>query len=285
MIMSVIRERFHPLYRARQVPIIRELLARADKPIWRKLDDITFPVRVRAVRHATYIVTGRSPERGLSALIRALVATAPPARFCDVGANFGYYGLLVKSLSPHSEVLLIEAEPDNVALIEATMERGSHDGVELHALALSDERGNAMFFRDRVSGSTGSLETIDGFATRNWSAPKDELRVEVSTLDVVMGGRPIDLVKIDVEGHEESVLCGATEVLKRDQPILLVECFHSDGRLERLLEPYGYRMLDADRITPAESRTTNLLAWTPCRDEEVARACELARRFLGGDAL
>jgi hypothetical protein len=49
--------------------------------------------------------------------------------------------------------------------------------------------------------------------------------VEAARLDTLLGGneRPIRFVKIDVEGHELAVLRGASALLRRDRPALLVE--------------------------------------------------------------
>src|SRR6202041_2362535 len=71
----------------------------------------------------------------------------------------------------------------------------------------------------------------------------------LTTVDAVRTGhRPVDFMKIDVEGHEESVIRGAYETVGNDQPILFVECDHQGQRCLRRLESEGYRIVDADHL-------------------------------------
>ncbi|MFD8811290.1 FkbM family methyltransferase, partial [Streptomyces sp. NPDC059627] len=67
-------------------------------------------------------------------------------------------------------------------------------------------------------------------------------RIRLLTLDEVFAETPLDLVKIDVEGHEMSVLRGARRVLRRDRPTLVMEALvDADlGDLIAEFEPLGY---------------------------------------------
>ena len=67
-ITRAVRDRFHPLYHARRVPLIRAALAGVDIAVWAKLEGIEWPVRVRAVRHASYLVRSATPEREIDPL-------------------------------------------------------------------------------------------------------------------------------------------------------------------------------------------------------------------------
>ena len=50
----------------------------------------------------------------------------------------------------------------------------------------------------------------------------------------------IRLAKIDAEGHELAVLRGMENLLRRDQPTLIVETFAAD--VEKFLLGFGYRV-------------------------------------------
>jgi hypothetical protein len=82
--------------------------------------------------------------------------------------------------------------------------------------------------------------------------------VPVTTLDGFSreaGLERLDLIKIDVEGHEESVLRGASDVIARHHPVLLVEidppkldrARTSPERVLRLLADLGYGLWVARR--------------------------------------
>jgi hypothetical protein len=73
--------------------------------------------------------------------------------------------------------------------------------------------------------------------------------------------RPVDLLKIDVEGHEESVIRGGRAMSERDQPILIFECFHTAAEITGFLESHGYWVGNAERLSePTSSLTSNFVA-------------------------
>ena len=48
-------------------------------------------------------------------------------------------------------------------------------------------------------------------------------KIKTKKLDDILVNNNIGFIKIDVEGHEENVLNGAIEIIKRNKPVLLVE--------------------------------------------------------------
>tara|TARA_A100001015_G_scaffold49820_1_gene54949 strand:- start:13 stop:783 length:771 start_codon:yes stop_codon:yes gene_type:complete len=51
----------------------------------------------------------------------------------------------------------------------------------------------------------------------------------------------IDLIKIDVNGHEYSVVKGLESIIKRDKPVLIVETGDDIKNIEKYLKNYGFR--------------------------------------------
>jgi hypothetical protein len=101
-----------------------------------------------------------------------------------------------------------------------------------------------------MAGATSSLEQQhQTFEEHHWGVIASTLPVTLTTVDVVRTAhRPVDFMKIDEEGHEESVIRGAYETVRNDQPILFVECGHQGQRCLRRLESEGYRIVDADHL-------------------------------------
>jgi hypothetical protein len=72
-------------------------------------------------------------------------------------------------------------------------------------------------------------------------------------------GRRVCLIKIDVEGHELSVLKGALGVIARDKPVLLIEmeyCHNSPvAEIFALLGELGYgaEVLDHEKLVPVNA--------------------------------
>lgn len=88
-----LRERFHPLHRPRQSPLMaRHVLPLFDRPIFIRMHGVDWPVRVRRMRHATYVVENRALEPGIAAIFRAVQELAAPKvsplTFDDIAARF-----------------------------------------------------------------------------------------------------------------------------------------------------------------------------------------------------
>lgn len=54
----------------------------------------------------------------------------------------------------------------------------------------------------------------------------------------------LDLLMLDVEGHEEKVLMGATVLLATFKPVLFLENGAGNSHIEQLLAPYGYKYVE-----------------------------------------
>lgn len=164
-------------------------------------------------------------------LLKYLVA--PDAIVADVGANSGIYSFHLKKLS--SEVWAFEP---NANYHERLLDLGRK--VRLEDVALSDSEGEAI-----LSIPLGEAVAAHGWGTIEAYAGKvaETRRVKVRTLDSYRVD--FGFIKIDVEGHEMSVLQGAIETLKRARPNLLVECEERHRRgatseLFKLMSDLGY---------------------------------------------
>jgi FkbM family methyltransferase len=123
----------------------------------------------------------------------------------DIGANAGYYTLLLSRLvGPLGRVYAFEPLPENLVNLTHHVRINDLRNCEVVAAALSDKSGLAGF-RTGASNSMGSL--VDGEAT---------LRVPTVTLDELVdqaGFAPPDFLKMDIEGAEALALSGARGVL------------------------------------------------------------------------
>ncbi|MBI3552680.1 MAG: FkbM family methyltransferase [Elusimicrobia bacterium] len=133
----------------------------------------------------------------------------------DVGAHFGLY---THHMAKHSR--LVYAFEPIPAYAESL--RRSFKTVVVEAAALSDRAGQC---RLRVPEANPTWATMESENRLLKIAPEGrivELAVPCRRLDdYALDG--VAFVKIDVEGHELSVLKGARATLERDHPSLLVE--------------------------------------------------------------
>lgn len=140
--------------------------------------------------------------------------------FLDVGAHRGEVAAAFRQAvdGQFREVVLIEPDPDNAALIQAGLAdlpadvRGRH---RLLTCALSDRPGRRAFFAGLGYGSQLS------------ELGQGEARVQ--TLDEL--ALAPSYVKMHLEGHELSALKGGLHTLRRHRPLVAVTAYHSDAGL------------------------------------------------------
>jgi FkbM family methyltransferase len=157
----------------------------------------------------------------------------------DIGANIGVYTYYLRHLSDTCHAF--EPNPALVARLRRTFRRG----VVLHACAVSDSRGEAVFTVPSLgSEELPHLGTIDP-QNRLRELGHRQIRVETVPLDEI-GLTGVGFIKIDVEGHERAVLKGAETLIGEDLPNLLIEIDerHHPGAVSSttaLLGESGYR--------------------------------------------
>ena len=148
-------------------------------------------------------------------IIRRLVR--PGLRAVDVGANIGYYALmLADQIGPGSQVICIEPEPENLVELRRNIEANHLTNVTVLAAAAGAEDGHAELLR----GINGQVVPLG----------HGEIRVRTLALDSLADGA-IGFIKIDVEGYELEVLRGARNLISRHRPNLFIEV-HPQFQLE-----------------------------------------------------
>jgi FkbM family methyltransferase len=141
-------------------------------------------------------------------LQKILRKVGPGSLVLDCGANVGEISALF--LSRGAEVIAFE--PDPVA-IEALRRRiGDHPRLTLHQQAVSDHSGRASFFfhKDRSGASDGAEFTVSStlVAEKRNVDTHHSIEVELLDLDAFISAldRKVDILKMDVEGAEISIL-------------------------------------------------------------------------------
>jgi FkbM family methyltransferase len=165
-------------------------------------------------------LSGRVEPEIQSILEREL---GPGDVFVDAGASIGFFSLLAaRIVGPSGRAIAFEPQPVAAASVRTNVELNGFENVTVVEAALSNARGTAML---RGVGTATAHLTTAGEAIGG-------LRVDRISLDDFLAERPAivpDLVKIDVEGHEASVLAGMQTTLAEDRPTLVVE-LHGDPR-------------------------------------------------------
>lgn len=186
-------------------------------------------------------------DRKITWLCRHLLRTGDNA--LDIGANLGVVTMtMARAVGPTGKVHAFEPNPAMQSFIEASRERNGYSQVTLHKIGLGDTNTELDLFVPQSNFGMGSFVS----AGRERSGIQT-VRCPIDTLDDVVqrvGLTSIRLIKIDVEGFEESVFKGATNVLARTRPhaIIMETNEHSNCRFRdrgpvAILLKNGYRFL------------------------------------------
>ena len=152
----------------------------------------------------------------------------------DVGAHCGYWSQRLSK--KFKKVIAIEPVEEHYKCLERNIEKSNN--VELVYAAASDFVGTINM---EVAGdNSGKSRIITNSASTDGQTAKT---IKIDDLNV----EDVDFIKIDVEGHEEKVLLGCVETLKRWKPLLLVEIYEGYDTIEDILKPLGYRMIASNK--------------------------------------
>ena len=156
-------------------------------------------------------------------------------RFLDIGTNVGIYSYYfskkfkkIESFEPIKEIT------HRLAALK-------YNNINLHHLALSSINSNLKLY---IPIKNGKL--IPPLATlEKRTRPYEERIINVKKLDK-FNFNNVDLIKIDVEGHEYKVILGAVKTKKKNLPIIICEIEQRHTlipmrKIFKLIENLGYK--------------------------------------------
>lgn len=138
----------------------------------------------------------------------------------DIGANFGYFSLLLSGLVGESgKVFAFEPDSSAFKLLSRNIKENGIKNVFLVNKALSNKVGSAKLYLDKDNQGEMSL------SLNNVDKPRGYISVETITLDsyFVYLNERVDFIKMDVQGAEGMVIDGAKEILSKHKPKILFE--------------------------------------------------------------
>jgi FkbM family methyltransferase len=134
----------------------------------------------------------------------------------DVGANIGLFSLFLVwkyGRSRFAKIHLFEPNPDTYArLVRNLAANGLNDLCHAHLLGLSDRAGTLY------------MESPRGYSVLNMISDTGTVPVACKRLDAwrqESGPQAVDLLKVDVEGHEMPLLRGGPETLAASRRLFI----------------------------------------------------------------
>lgn len=197
------------------------------------------------------LLTGNwEPEVGRSIL--SLVN--PDSYFLDIGANIGWFSLLVADLiqkgNGSGKVVSVEANPSIVPYFMASVtDSGLNNLISIKPYAVSNAYG-LIQMETSETGNVGGLN-ISPLST---SGNKNRNIIPTVVLDDILEDIPkLDVIKMDIEGAEPLALEGMKKLLDKFSPKIIME-INGAGLLNvsevtvidlvNQMESYGYKAHD-----------------------------------------
>jgi len=154
--------------------------------------------------------------------------------FVDVGAHVGKYSFYAaRQVGDSGLVIAIEPHPKNVENLKRGIRLNGFKNIKVVEKACSNRSGKAFLLEYELS------------ARHEITDKRTKLMVEIDTLDSILQSLHIDrvnMVKIDVNGHEYQVIEGARNTLKNYKPIILMEVIlENKQKVFNYLERLGYK--------------------------------------------
>jgi len=164
-------------------------------------------------------------------------------RAIDVGANIGYWSVVLGQICGCSKVWAYEPEPKNRSLLERNLRlNGLGGAVEVSPCALGDKKSTSKLYISEENAGDHQL-----YAS---SESRSAIDISVEVFDEVHPGEKIDFIKIDVQGYEPYVLRGLLKTLENNKDVKIITEFWPHGirnagsdpvELLRLLQGMGFQ--------------------------------------------
>ena len=152
------------------------------------------------------------------------------SRFVDIGASFGHYTALASRLvGPTGKVFSFEPSPVAARSIAQFIKTNAVQNVQLIRAAVGDRDGEIDIY---LPGENAVVHSPSALVSDPTFTPCKVSVIALDNFKTLHDGRPIDLMKIDVEGFEPNVVAGMNK-LARSGAIRNLMCEFNTGWLRR----------------------------------------------------
>ena len=198
--------------------------------------------------------------------------------FVDVGANAGTYAAVAEQTVGSRSLVLVEPLPRLAATL-----RDRFPGSRVVNAALSDRQGSATIRIPSIDGTPYATRATLNDHEEPGQSGSEEVQVVLRTLDDVVAElrlRRLDVLKVDVEGHELELLAGARTALRRLRPVVLIEIEsrHHTFPLDRVFAELEAAGLEGWVFDPGSMDLRRARDVDPAVDQDVERL--RSREFL-----
>lgn len=172
-------------------------------------------------------------EESYEPFMRDLVKLKLGDVFVDVGAHVGKYSFYAaRQVGNSGLVITIEPHPKNVKNLKKGIRLNGFKNIKVVEKACSNHSGRVFLLEYELS------------ARHEITDKPTKLMVEIDTLDRILQSfriNKVNMVKIDVNGHEYHVIEGARNTLENYKPVVLMEVIlENKQKVFSYLGKFGY---------------------------------------------
>lgn len=151
-----------------------------------------------------------------------LKTVKPGMTVLDIGANIGFFTTMFAGLVGNSgKVIAFEPVADTFHKLKSAVALNHIENiVELHNVAASSGPGTCELAYDMHSFNMGGISIRPTGSETNMQLSQV---AETKSIDDVVWGRPVDFMKMDIEGAEAFALSGASKTLSTSRPTIIME--------------------------------------------------------------
>lgn len=183
----------------------------------------------------------------------------------DCGSNIGMSVLYFKWLYPGSKVIAFEPDLSTCRLLERNVRENKLNDVEIHNKALSDRKETVTFYSKKDAPGSLLMSTVN----RNWQGG-ETASVEAVPLSTVID-RPVDFLKMDIEGAEDAVIAemDRSNKMRLIKEMVIEYHHHIDperDHLSRILATlekngFGYQLRSFESVPFKQKRFQDILIY------------------------
>lgn len=214
-----------------------------------------------------------------SKVIKEIVSVKKIDVFMDIGANRGWFTLLVRSLDKEAKIFAFEANGKMFSNLSSNIEKNKYENINCKELFIGASEGTLEFYA-YLDGANDGMSTA--FPLDNLG-PTEVSAVVSNTVDNLfkdLESKQLCLLKVDVEGAERDVILGGKKFLQT-KPFLILELnpFFLENRGDDAL-------IDGEQVHTSLQKFGYLQFWidergklVPCNDKFLPHVDQLGFNF------
>lgn len=185
--------------------------------------------------------------------LSVLPSVIKPDYIClDIGANVGVFTKHLSGMA--KQVLSFEPFPQTFAYLAHNVKALDLKNVSVFQAAVSDRCGTVSMEPGKYRDGTPNNLYMSHIVADKGNIPS----LTIDSLELPR----VDFVKLDVEGHERQVICGATRTIANSRPTWLIETDPESGLFEEMSRlGYSCFVEDKGKLRPRGDREYKINYW------------------------